>query len=556
MILFPFLVPIRTIMAVSAYSVKLPPAKCASPITVSKDFFMKSSDFDPMMRTWNNPMPWKGGTWRLSHIVDYALNTSFSVLEYAARNRQNVLLNAYKVAQHQIQQSEEKSFFLIPSHQHDSYAVYELLTLLKTGLVEIYQAQKPIIVKDSLYPKGVFVIPTNQPFGHYARSLLEASPFPFKKINNTITPRTYDVTTHNLPYLFGVKSIPQKGDIDLDIVKVNTLLPPDGQVHGTTKDNGFFLIYNSNQAYKALQQLYNEPGDLYWLADSINTSQQKLPPGTIWLKNENISLMRQIAKKWHVQIYPANKFSSLHAFKLNKPVIGLYQSHLAPVDEGWTRFILEQYGVEYTILNDRHIKSGNLAKQFDAIIIPDQSVENLVYGASINEMPLKYCGGIGFEGVEQLKKFVSKNGTLILLNSASDLATRFFGLDVGNIVKDLDKNNYYVPGSLLKAIVNTSHPLGYGLPGEIAIFNYNSPVFEITTGESVVHYAPNNILLSGWLTGERHIALKTVVAEIPFENGKLILLGLRPQFRAQTIGTFKLLFNALIKSKAKTVIIP
>jgi len=115
----------------------------------------------------------------------------------------------------------------------------------------------------------------------------------------------------------------------------------------------------------------------------------------------------------------------------------------------------------------------------------------------------------------------------------------------------LKREEYHTPGTLLKSIVDVRHPLGFGCPRELAVFSWGGPAFELTEGHSVVSYAGENLLLSGWLTGEDVIALKSVCAEIPVGSGYVDLIGIRPQFRAQSRGTFKLLFNPILKSAVR-----
>jgi hypothetical protein len=212
--------------------------------------------------------------------------------------------------------------------------------------------------------------------------------------------------------------------------------------------------------------------------------------------------------------------------------------------------VLESHDIEFTVLKNRDIVTSDLRSQFDAILIPDQRAEDIVSGVEEGSLPPEYCGGIGENGIERLRAFVDNGGTLVCLGNASELPIRHFWLGVKNVVKGLPKSEYYAPGVLLKVIVDTSDPIGYGMSRETAALNVRSPVFELTDGKTAAIYPGQDILLSGWLTGEERIALKSAVAEIPVGQGSVVLMGIRPQYRAQTLGTFKLLFNALIKSAA------
>ncbi len=531
-------------------------ARLASPLKIAPEDLKSSGSFDPKLRSWNQPLPWQGSIWRLGDIVDYSLNASYSVLKNAYRNREMWLNNAYNLAREAAVASDEKPTFLIPPKQHDLYATYELLNLLNKGLVEFYWAKHDFVIDDTLYPKGTIIIPSAQPYGSYARTLLEIIAYPARvdQSNNEPMP-PFDVTSHNLPLLFGVKTVTVKGSINADLEKVTKLSVPSGSIKGPLKASGFLLDFRSNQAIKGLQRLYKEPINLYWLADSVSADGEKLPAGTIWVKSNRMEPIQSLADEFSLRVWPAPDLKGQRALQLFKPRVALYQSWLAPLDEGWTRYLLDTYGIEYAILKDIDIRTANLTDQFDVIIIPDQPADKIIKGAKGGELPVEYCGGIGQNGVEQLKAFVEKGGTLVTLNRASEIPLGQFWLGAKNVVKDLPQSEYYIPGALLKILVNTNTPLGYGMPREAAAFNDNSPAFDITEGVRIAAYPGENLLLSGWLSGEKYLSLKTAVAEIPVGRGSVVLLGLRPQFRAQTRGTYKLFFNAIINSAAKPVVI-
>jgi hypothetical protein len=69
--------------------------------------------------------------------------------------------------------------------------------------------------------------------------------------------------------------------------------------------------------------------------------------------------------------------------------------------------------------------------------------------------------------------------------------------------------------------------------------------------KSAARYAEENLLMSGWIYGEKIIQQKSSVLDIPYGGGKVILLGFPVQFRGQPQGTFKLLLNAIFYGPAK-----
>jgi hypothetical protein len=231
------------------------------------------------------------------------------------------------------------------------------------------------------------------------------------------------------------------------------------------------------------------------------------------------------------------------------------------MDEGWTRLVLEKFSFPYTSLMDAEIKKGNLIKKYDVIILPSDSTGMITgeipkgsrYERYRSTVPPEYRSGIGKEGVEALKAFVQKGGTLVTLGEACSFAIEKFGLNVRDTVDNMSSTEFFCPGSTLKAAFDNNHPLAYGMPSEGLVLFRNSMAFVITPGqhneyyETVVRYIDRDILQSGWLIGEEHLSKKAAMVSAKHGKGQVVLIGFRTQHRCQTHGTFKLLFNVLIR---------
>jgi hypothetical protein len=225
------------------------------------------------------------------------------------------------------------------------------------------------------------------------------------------------------------------------------------------------------------------------------------------------------------------------------------------MDEGWSRWMLESEQVSYTTIRDDAIRSGQLSK-FKVIVFPDQPSRALLNGYSQGAMPDEYTGGVGPEGSKVLREFVEQGGTLVFLNRASDFAIEQFKLPLKDVIAGLPRSDFYVPGSILRIELDTSHPLASGMPKESIAWAEDSPVFEVSErdGSSVPasavkivgRYPSNgNPLLSGWLLGGDRIKGKAALVEVTMGKGRIILFGFRPQYRAQSLATYPLFFNAI-----------
>lgn len=168
------------------------------------------------------------------------------------------------------------------------------------------------------------------------------------------------------------------------------------------------------------------------------------------------------------------------------------------------------------------------------------------------ELPPEYQGGIGREGIRALREFVEEGGTLIALSRACDFLIAEFNIPVRNAVAQY-RTEFACPGSLLRASITQGHPITFGLPDEMALFQNEAVAFETTVPGAeaqrwvLARYAQDtrDVLVSGWISGADYIANRSAAVACTFGKGKIVLLGFRPQHRGQTSATFPFLFNAL-----------
>jgi hypothetical protein len=239
------------------------------------------------------------------------------------------------------------------------------------------------------------------------------------------------------------------------------------------------------------------------------------------------------------------------------PRIGLYQPWTSNMDEGWTRWVLEQYEFPYTTIHNAEIKAGRLREKFDVLLLADQQPRDILEGYSFKSVRPEYRGGIGEDGLEALRIFVREGGTLITLGASCDLAIEKFPIPVRNLKRALTREQHFAPGTIVNIQLDQTHPVGFGMPAETYGFYNNSPFFALVEGFAsqraavVARYPNTGVLASGWLRGEEWMAGRAAVVAIEMNPGRIVLFGLRPQHRAQTQATFPLLFNALYWAAAQ-----
>jgi hypothetical protein len=233
----------------------------------------------------------------------------------------------------------------------------------------------------------------------------------------------------------------------------------------------------------------------------------------------------------------------------NGPRIGLYKSYDAAIDEGWTRWVFDNWKVSYTSLVDSVVRAGKLKDRFDVIVLPDQSPQQILEGLP-SRYPTPYADGMGAEGSEALRQFVNDGGTLIALNEASRFAIQALLLPVRNVLEATSEEDFYAPGSIFRLELDTASAVARGLPRETIGWFQGGPAFEVLD-TAAVHVVgrwpddPTRVLLSGWVLHPERIAGKAAIVEVQQGTGRVILFGMRPQYRGQSIATYPLLFNSL-----------
>ena len=481
-------------------------ANIASPITVKPEQINRHAlGYEPRERSWNYLEPWLGGTWKLRDIIDYQLIAFESVLYQAAIRREDFLRSFYSVGSHAV--SRQKPYaFVIPRDQFDPGGAEKMLSTLVFGQVEVEIADEAFEAGGKTYPKGSYVIRMQQPYSGWAKTLLERQKYPDLRMYPDGPPKQpYDVTAQTLPLLMGadVDTLENKFEAKLHKVQNFTFpLPGGGQYLPAVDVNAWRAVFGAMANTPVLLR-DSETGDFYL------RTEPKRP-----LKN------------------------------VDRPHAQLFNPVVPSMDVGWTRWIFDDFKVPYDLVDRTNVNLGDAG---GVLIFPDIAPSTISEGFRQGAMPPNYVGGIGPAGVENLKKMVEAGGTLVFINRSTDWAIDNLGLKVKNVTRGLTNKEFYSPGSILNCVLDTKHPLSYGMRPNIYIWSEGSPAWEVPegAGKVVARYPESGILASGWLLGEQYLAGKAAIVDVPMGKGHVILFGMRPQYRAQSYETLKLVFNAI-----------
>ena len=531
------------------------------------------------------PNPWKGGWWHLRDIVERQKVSAWATLDLTARNKDTVLWNAYLKGKRQTERGAagKPGAYVIPATQHDSLTSDLMINKLLAQGIEVKQASKPFSLQNGMtYAAGSYVVSMAQPKMGLIRYLLGRTFFPdndWTREKDGTPIRPYDMSTDTMYEYMGVRVDPVDEKFEADLKIVKEPLHPVGKVSKGAA--GYTISGATNESFHAVNLL---------LAAGIAVKRVDQPsgplkPGDFLIASAPEASLATIANETGVDFGPLKSAPSEGVHQVRKLRIGMYQRYGGGnIDEGWTRWIMEQFQFPAVPLLDAEIKKGDLGSKFDVILFPEDSTATITgetgaagaaggrggrgggaAGAGAEEaggrggggrggaIPPEYRTGIGAEGVASLRAFVQHGGTMVTLGGASNFAIERFGLSIRNPAAGKSNKEFWCPGSTLRIKVDNTNPIGYGMPSDaLAVYLMGSPAFVLTPTahneryEVIVRYADRDLLQSGWLVGEETLARTGGVVAAHMGSGKFVLIGFRAQHRAQTYGTFKLLFNTLI----------
>jgi hypothetical protein len=505
------------------------------------------------------PHPWPGGWWTLRDIVEQTKISAWALLDIAARHKETVLWNAYLKAKHQIERGAEGSpcAYVIPKAQHDYLTAVKMVNTLLLSGIEIKVAQSPFTVDGVTYPEGSFFISLIQPKLGLIRNLLGQTFYAdneWTRANDGSPLRPYDLATHTMNEFMGVRVDP----ID-EVVEGNfSIIQYKFDVTAEMEPGSDMYVLDGrlNNSFWAVNLLLDK-GMRVMRADK-KTSE--LYPGDFIVTEGTETLVHDVADLTGVDFKPYIGELDQWAHELQRMRIGLYQRYYGGnMDEGWTRLVFENFAFPYTRVKDKEIQKGNLNKDYDVFIFPDDSSAVIKgelperYRRYYSGYPPEYRSGLGKEGVEEIKSFVQNGGTLVTFGDASSFAIEEFNLNVRDVVSNMNSKEFFCPGSTIKVTFNNQNPLAYGMPSEGLVLFRSSPAYEITPSDNnedyevIVRYKKRDLLQSGWLIGEEHLSQKAGMISAKYGKGQIVLIGFRTQHRCQTDGTFKLLFNTVLR---------
>ncbi len=501
--------------------------------------------------------PWKGGWWRLRDAVNYMEGASMAVLDTTAKYHEELMYNRYQAAVDNVSRftKEPPYAYVVPLEQRDLFEAATLVQKLMINGIEVQQATKTFHANGREYPQGSWVILMDQPFSPLVKELFESQHYPdLRETPNGPPKLPYDVTGWTLPMQMGVQVAPVLEPVSAAdrgaLKKIDQFAAPAGTIEGA--GSVFVLSHRSNASFKALNAVLDGGGRASF-ATTETDSPDGAEAGAIVVTGIDRDKLKKVAGDGSLKLKAVGA-APKDAVAVKKARVGLYRSWVANIDEGWTRWILENYGFAPVTLRNGDIQAGSLREHFDAIILPDQKAETIRTGFGPGTVPGMYTGGLGVVGTAALREFVEAGGTLITFNEASLFAIDDLGLPVKNSLAGLKDEEFFCSGCLLRVELQDSGASAvWGLPHDPIVMFERGPAFETKDGFRgrilAAYPKDQSPLMSGYLLHPERIQGKAAAVEVQYGKGRVYLLGFRPQWRGQAHGTYKFFFNAIYESQ-------
>ena len=537
----------------------------------------------------NMPLPWPGGWWRLSDIVDYEISSTKSIIKTSSKHRKDILTFRNDLCRREVERgrTEPPYYYVMPLEQNDRSELAGIVDLLLEHGVLVSKLTADVKAGGKDFANGDIVISMSQPYRAFAKEVLERQQFPLRHYTpNGEAIRPYDITSWSLPLHRGVDSYELK---ERSMALESALSPVDDggfyRVSIPEDCGGVILSAGNNESFKAAFAALGEKIDVYRLTKDAKIEGSSFGAGTFIVpgsvkKDEALSeLVSSLAvTPYFTRGDPLIGIPVDGFLKVERPRIALVETWFHDMDAGWTRYILDTYHIPFEVMRPGDFENTDLAKKYDVILFPSNTRDILMSGKQkrggsyySSSYPPEYVKGIGKKGMEKLMEYLDRGGLIVSWGRSTELFSgtlainrgkedkEEFNLPFENLSEQLKKDGFYCPGAMLRIKLTVGHPLTWGMREEAGglfrrgtAFRTSLPRFDMDR-RVIAKFPEKDILLSGYIEKEKVVSDRNAMIWMRKGEGQLVLFGFNPQFRAATAGTYKLLFNALLLGDADSM---
>ena len=283
-----------------------------------------------------------------------------------------------------------------------------------------------------------------------------------------------------------------------------SVVSPPRSIQGPSTPAGYLISHRINDSFILINRLLKSNCDVYWLKTQITADGEALGTGSIWVPASAAarSILEQGARDLGIPIHAAAPAPTGDALKLKPIRIGLYDQYGGLMPSGWTRWLFEQFEFPFEVVYPQTLDAGDLKSRFDVLVFPDGSARFNPGGGRggggaqppPDSIPAEFRSWLGRitadKTIPQLKKFAESGGAIVAIGSSTSMA-ELLGLPLKNYLTEkspdgrtrpLPQEKFYIPGSILRATVDNTNPLAYGMSATADIDFDSSPVFRLEPG--------------------------------------------------------------------------
>jgi len=564
-------------------------ANVASPVWIEKnELQVDGKGLGDYKKSINMPLPWPGGWWRLGDIVQYEIESTWSLLRTAAVYHADILRLRNDLCRKEVANGRSMSpaYYILPAGQPDQSELVNLVNLLDEHGIDVYELASDVKINNLLFHKGDIAIPLAQPFRPFIKEVMEKQAFPERHYTpggEMIQP--YDITSWSLPLHRSLKctEIPKR-DALLDASLRKVSIPYTLRISKSVPSgkNTVLLSAANNGSFSAAFSALTGGLKVERTGTAVTMGENVYPSGSFVIsagKETYDALNKLVQSLTFEPVFTDRKnLPSLQPVRL--PSVALVESWFHDMDAGWTRFLLDQYHIPYKVIRPSDLADPKKEIKADILIFPDQNksilMEGKYRGGSDSYMtadyPPEYAKGMGKNGLEKVLRFMNKGGRIVAWGRSVSLFEGMLEINENDTVSDktvkeekeefvlpfrdisenLSRSGLVCPGSLMKVNFLPDHPLTYGMPASAGVFYRGRPAFRtfvpgFDMDRRVIGSFPEkDILMSGYCNKEELLSELPTAVLITKGKGQLVLFSFSPVFRASMQGNYKLLFNAIL----------
>jgi hypothetical protein len=534
-------------------------------------------------REWYRPNPAAAGEvdWSIRNSINYAETGVLTALELTSKFPRMVVENFYRKTMNSLEAGATKPphAFVIPGGQGDQSQVNRVANLLRRQAIEVHRATSDVKVKEGTFPAGSYIVKLNQPYGRFAKTLLEKQTYPDPQL------RTYDDSawTMGLASNIEVKTIEDKTILDAPAA----LLTADVETKGAIVGSGTVYAVKHTGALNLITLRYRlEDLAVKASSGSFKVRDEEFPAGSFLISTSGAQGDR-VRKEIESLGLVASRLSTMPetaTVDVDLPRIAIYTTWSNTEKVGWVRLAFDRWAIPFDLIHKDHVQPGaNLRARYDVIVMPHQagSGKGIVYEQPKLSKPLAYKknekfkslgmyaetddvrGGMGIRGVAELVAFVEQGGLLMTFGVASYFPAEF-GL-TRHVDAQRPSGNWYAPGPYVQAeIQQANHPVLFGYSGKTLPVRWaDGPLLQIAgqggpfadpsaqarpdAPQVIARFTGGDAgVLSGLMRGADQVRHRPAIVDAPVGKGRILLYVNNPIYRWQTFGEHALVFNALL----------